>query len=98
MLKSFGIGSGLLVAVSLISLFLQDISVLMKYSGIVGLGFMGIAAVLSGILGSGDRIRANSSGESADEIRNRFRLARNFFIVGLPNTIASAVIYIVFFV
>lgn len=98
MLKSFGIGIGMLVVVSLISLFLQDMSVLMKYSGIVGLVFIGMAAVLSGILGSGDRIRANYSKESADETRNRFRLARNFFIVGLPNVIASAVIYIAFFV
>lgn len=97
MLKAFGIGVCLLFAISLVSLVMKDVSVFMKGTGIIAFIFMGLSAIFSGILGSGDRIRANTVNESADETRKRFRLFGSMFMIGLPNLLGCVAIYVKFF-
>ncbi|MEG6616199.1 DUF5316 domain-containing protein [Peptococcaceae bacterium 1198_IL3148] len=94
MIKPFRIGVLVLSFVALIAFVTQDLSILVKYAGIVGLVCMGWAAILSGVLLRGGEIRANYATESNEDREKRFRWANNFFIIGLPNIIAAVVVYI----
>lgn len=97
LLKPFRLGVLVLSFITLISLFMQDLSILVKYTGVVGLVCMGLPAILSGALLRGDRIRANYANETKEDRKKRYRWANNFFMIGLPNIIAAVVSYIILF-
>jgi len=92
--RSLIIGVIILAILTFFSTMLQD---LMKLAGIVGLIFWGLSAIFSGVLGSGDRIRANFSSESKEDRNRRWKWGNICFLIGLPNIIASVAIYIILF-
>lgn len=67
MLKSFRIGILIVLVLLIFSLVKQDMNLLMQYSAMSGIIALVIAAVIAGVLGSGDRIRANYTHEESDE-------------------------------
>jgi hypothetical protein len=84
---------GLIVAIFglVISLFINNPNLIMNGLLIIGAVPMVLAAIFSGVLGSGDRIRANYSDEQ--NYRQRMRWSNNLFLFGLPNLLASLAIY-----
>lgn len=84
---------GLVVAITglVISLFIDNPNMIMNGLLLIGAVPMVLAAIFSGVLGSGDRIRANYSDEQ--DYRQRMRWSNNLFLFGLPNLLASLAIY-----
>ncbi|MGC7845812.1 DUF5316 family protein [Desulforudis sp. 1088] len=65
---------------------------MIQVAGLFGVACLGLSAVFSGSLGSGDRIRANYTHEDEEDRTRRRRWATNLFFVGLPNVIGAMVI------
>lgn len=84
---------GLVVAILglAVSFLMDNPGIIMNGLLIIGAVPMVLAAVFSGVLGSGDRVRANYSDEQ--DYRQRMRWSNNLFLFGLPNLLASLAIY-----
>lgn len=94
MLKSFGIGVLIVLLLLILSLVMQDMNLLLQYSTMSGIISVVIAAVIAGVLGSGDRIRANYTHEESDERKERARLALYFMMISIPNLITAVIMYL----
>lgn len=85
---SLGIGLGIL----LVLFILADDSIrLIKYAGYTGGILWLLAAIISGALGSGDRIRANYS--DANDWRTRMNVAWYLFLAGSVNLGACLLLF-----
>ncbi len=94
MLKSFGIGVLIVLVLFILSLVMRDMNLLMQYTTMSGIISMVIAAVFAGVLGSGDRIRANYTHEESDERKERVRLALYFMMISIPNLVTAVIMYL----
>jgi len=65
-----------------------DIDIAIKISGSAAVICLGLGAIFSGFLGSGDKIRANYATEDNEDRKRRTRWSSMFFLVGLPNLLA----------
>ncbi|WP_028986978.1 DUF5316 domain-containing protein [Thermicanus aegyptius] len=94
MLKSFGIGVLIVLILFILSLVMRDMNLLMQYTTMSGIISMVIAAVIAGVLGSGDRIRANYTHEESDERKERVKLALYFMMISIPNLVTAVIMYL----
>lgn len=83
-LISMGIGLVILLAIFAIT---QDYTATMKYASYAGGAFIIIAAITTGILGSGDRIRANYSDDT--DWKMRMNVSWYCFLIGIINLTGS---------
>ncbi len=60
---------------------------------IIGIGSMILAAIFSGALASGDRVRANYSDEQ--DFRERMSWSLKLFLFGIPSLLASLAVYFI---
>ncbi|UFJ41817.1 DUF5316 domain-containing protein [Brevibacillus humidisoli] len=92
MSKSVLTGVALVLLAALAAFLAGDISQMVRYTGIAGFACWGLAAIFSGALVSGDRMRANFATETTQDRRDRFRWSIRFFLIGLPNVAAVLII------
>lgn len=93
--RYFSVGVAIAIVVGIIAFILNDWSLLIKVSGIIGaISILG-SAIFTGILGSGDRIRANYTNEEDEDRKVRQGLSSNLLLVGLPS-IAMILVYALF--
>lgn len=90
------IGFVILLITSLMSLFLGNIEFLVYTSAIIGFCFLMVGLMFTGVLLPSDRIRETNRWESPDETKRRFRMFLLCLGIGLPNLIASMVIFFLF--
>ncbi len=90
-MRSFIIGLVIAISGLVVSLFLDNPNMAVNGLLMVGVVPMVLAAIFSGALGSGDRVRANYSDEQ--DFRQRMRWSTNLFLFGIPNLLASLAIY-----
>lgn len=93
MLRSLGFGAALLALIALVSIGFGDWTLIMKFAGYAGGGFLLLAAVFSGSLVSGDRMRANFSTETKEDRDTRLKWSTRFMLISLPNIAASFCMY-----
>ena len=92
-MKPFLYGTMIGVVLLLIGLISNDWSIVTKLFGYLGFGSVGLAAIFSGALISGDRIRANNATESKEDNLKRNRWANHLFLFGLPNILIMIALY-----
>ncbi|TEB04403.1 hypothetical protein Psch_04130 [Pelotomaculum schinkii] len=90
-MRSFIIGLVIAISGLVVSLFLDNPNMVVNGLLMVGVVPMVLAAIFSGALVSGDRVRANYSDEQ--DFRQRMRWSTNLFLFGIPNLLASLAIY-----
>lgn len=95
MLNAIGLGFAIVILGLLFSCIFGDIDIATKISGATVAICLGFGAIFSGLLGSGDRIRANYSTEDNEERKRRTRWISKLLLVGLPNLLA-VIVYITF--
>lgn len=93
MVQSFVSGLVIVILAVMIGFVSYDWSWLIRISGTVAFVSILGSAVVSGILGSGDRIRANYSRE--EDWKRRQEISLNLLLFGSPS-IATALIYVLF--
>jgi hypothetical protein len=79
--------------VLLTAFIFNNITFALKTSGCIGGGLLLLAAVLSGALVSGDRMRANTYSESSSERVNRVNASGILIKLGVPHLILCIAIY-----
>lgn len=94
MFKSFLVGL-VLLAVGLITAIFTNLNTGLQISAGIGLVLILLAAVFSGALVSGDRIRANYDDETAEDTKRRRVWSTNLFLAGLPGILAYIFYYII---
>lgn len=93
MVKSLGVGFGIVVVGIATSLFSGNWPMGMNVSGTIGTVLLMLAAIFSGAAVSGDRVRA-AYGNSSDEERDRRRnWSSSLFLIGFPPVALTIVYY-----
>jgi hypothetical protein len=87
------IGLGLSVIGAVISLIIWGFDKLYYITGIVGLILLGLCVVLSGSLGTGDKMRANYATETSEDRLNRDRFVTNCLFISIPNLFIAGILY-----
>ena len=90
-MRSLGLGTGVLLLVLAAAYITGNWTMFVMLSLVIGGLALLLAGVLSGALVSGDRGRANYSGE--EDYRRRQKWAFNLFLFGLPSIIGTALAY-----
>lgn len=80
----------------IISFFIWGLSKTYIISGCIGLALIGICAIFSGSMLSGDRMRANYATETYEDRQNRDKFVTRFFLLGFPNLIVAIVLFALF--
>jgi len=93
-MRWFAVGIGIFLIETLVALVFQDWSLLIDMSGLLGLLALFLAAVFSGAVNTGDRIRANYRAAAKEEHQERRRWSQALFIVGLINLSGSLITYL----
>lgn len=94
MKKAFFVGLGFVGAISLGSLIMQDLNIILVFSGLVAVVSLLLAGVFSGAMVSGDRNRGNFQTETKKQRHERTGTAVIFTMIGLPNLLAAIIAYI----
>ncbi|WP_232700103.1 DUF5316 domain-containing protein [Brevibacillus daliensis] len=95
MLRSLYTGFALLLFTVLLATIFNDIYLIVNISGGIGALSILLSMIFSGLLVSGDNLRANYAIETNEDRRNRSKWMLRFALFGLPNFIA--VIIVVYF-
>jgi hypothetical protein len=72
-----------------------DWNMVLKITGGIGVISLLLAAVLSGLLVSGDRMRANLNTENEEEKWGRDRVTGQLLLFGIPNICIAIVLFFV---
>ncbi|WP_440947851.1 DUF5316 family protein [Methanosarcina sp. T3] len=86
------IDAGIFILAAVTAFLKGDPGFIIDIIGLTGLIFFAIAGVLSGSFVSGDRVRANYEDEYK-ELKEKNRLSKNLFYVGLFNIAISVLTY-----
>jgi hypothetical protein len=89
----FRTGIAISIIALIISLLVRNPESIVNVLLIIGIIPMVFAALFSGVLVSGDRIRGNYSGE--DDFRQRMSISTKLFLLGLPCLLTSFAIYFI---
>lgn len=89
-LKYVMVGILLSVVAILLCLGMWGMEKVVLITGGIGLLFLGLGALSSGALVSGDRMRANYDNESMSERHERTAVSTKFILIGLPNLVVAA--------
>ncbi|MEH7453869.1 DUF5316 domain-containing protein [Gottfriedia acidiceleris] len=92
-MKYFYFGIILSIIGVLFSLFIVGINNASLITGVIGVVFIGLSMLFSGSMVSGDRMRANYSSESKEDIRERFETTKRLALIGVPNIMVSLLFY-----
>jgi hypothetical protein len=92
-LKYFFIGLGLSIIGIIISFILWNFEKAYLITGGIGFLFISLSMLFSGVLVSGDRLRANYATESTDDRRERTNTAVRLGLIGLPNMIIAVLLF-----
>ncbi|HII01393.1 TPA: DUF5316 domain-containing protein [Methanosarcinaceae archaeon] len=87
------INLGIIVIAAAAAFLKGDSTLFIEIIGFAGLVFCAIAGILSGVFENGYRIRTNYDIEEAGERRERNRLSRNLFCVGIFNITITFLTY-----
>ena len=79
----------------LLTSILYSVEVTWKVTGAIGAISWILAAILSGALVSGDRVRSNYYSEDKEDSIKRERILDILFIFGLPNIVLSIILFLV---
>jgi small neutral amino acid transporter SnatA (MarC family) len=97
--KNLSIGTVLMILAVSSTIIMRTFHISVAiYSITGGIGCLcwSLAAIIMGILGRGDKIRADYYRDSDEEYSRRQQISWMLFLVGLPNIIAAVVIYLLF--
>ena len=89
---SFLVGLFESLLIFILCIVLNKISMGFKVLGIVGILFLLLSAILSGSLGSGDRIRLNYAVEDKTLRNSRISYHISAFLIGFTNIIFSLIL------
>jgi hypothetical protein len=92
-LKQLGIGAGIFCLLSIAGLIAGDIHLIINLTGGAALVLLALAIILSGVLGSGDRIRANYSHEDKHERERRNKWISSLLLMAIPNIVGVIILY-----
>lgn len=92
-MRFFRIGIIISIVTLVISLLVGNPEITVNALLIIGLVPMAFAALFSGVLVSGDRMRGNYSGK--DDFRERMGLSIKLFLFGLPSLLTSFAVYFI---
>ena len=80
----------------LLAIVLDEANLLLKLTGWTGLLTLGLAMIISGALVSGDRMRANTKREQAEDRRTRIHLSTIMLYLSIPNLLVFAIKYFLY--
>ena len=86
-------GSGSAVTIGAITGSLFGIDALIQLYGYISLAFVAVSIALSGVLLSGDRLRANFSAEYAEDRERRNRFIGKLLLFALPYALVVILLY-----
>ena len=78
----------------LVSIIIWNIEMASTITGGIGLLFIGISFILSGVLVSGDRMRANLATESDESRRLRNNVSIRSALIAIPSLTVAILFYI----
>ena len=87
------VGLIFLTGVIAIAFLTNNWSLIVNISGGLGTITIFLAAIASGSLGSGDRIRANNSMENDDDRKTRVKWMINLVLFALPNVVGAVITF-----
>jgi amino acid transporter len=97
LVKYLAIGFGLIICIGFISIVNQNLQLFIQLTGIVGLSLIGLSVLLLATSINADRFRTNHSDDMKLEHKGRKIWINRFILVGLPNIVVSAIVYLIFF-
>lgn len=92
-MKKIIVGIGIVVVAYLISVLLNDFTLLYKITGVVAIISLVLSALFSGAFLDGDRLGRNLQSESKEDRHQRFSLTNSILLIGLPNLLIATVSY-----
>jgi hypothetical protein len=77
----------------LISVFLNNFTLLYKITGVVAIISLVLSALLTGAFLDGDRLGRNLQSESKEDRKQRYSQTNSILLIGLPNILVATVCY-----
>jgi hypothetical protein len=94
-MKSFVVGAIVAIITTIILVVFYDLNMAMKFTSGIGIISWLLAALLSGALNSGDRIRANFNTENQEERKTRIKITGRLLLFGVPNLCIAVVLFFI---
>jgi len=92
-LKQLGIGAIIFCVLGIAGLIAGDAQLIVNLAGGAALVMLALAAIFSGSLGSGDRIRAGYGHEDNQERQRRNQWTSSLLVMAVPNILGAVILF-----
>ena len=93
MLTRLGIGTAIFCVLGIAGRIAGDVELSVNLTGGAALVMLALAVVFSGVLGSGDRIRANFGHEDKQEYQRRNQWTSSLLLMAIPNILGTIILF-----